>query len=361
MDVIDILKIKLYELKPNEEDIYLSSISRLINAVEYRDKTDINVVKETCALHVKRKEKVSASIPSVKGRTDYYSYEVAPFDSEYLLTAGLDAKNCFRIGGFGEDFFKYCLTSPNAVVVYLKDNDGNKHICPIVRSGNAIHCNGIDPEVKDELKKYAIEALSQCYCDMMRVSFDKDSKENIEVGTITDLHLKEYFKNYKYPSYDLQCTLPLDESCYTDFNKKEIKHYIISQSQLYKENKYYISKTKYFQKRDNNYEFELNDEFDSEHISLIVNSIAYSAIDYMNIPQKEKNRRKRFFKPFDVKNFKYIIGNKDWYIAIDEHFNTISTILPYDKRALTDYLNSYSKVAQMFEKIIGDKVDRKNI
>ena len=128
MDVIDILKIKLYELKPNEEDIYLSSISRLINAVEYRDKTDINVVKETCALHVKRKEKVSASIPSVKGRTDYYSYEVAPFDSEYLLTAGLDAKNCFRIGGFGEDFFKYCLTSPNAVVVYLKDNDGNKQI-----------------------------------------------------------------------------------------------------------------------------------------------------------------------------------------------------------------------------------------
>ena len=360
LDVIDILKVKLYDLRPNEADIYLSSISRLVNAVEFKER-DVNVVKETCNLHIKRKQKVSSSIPIVKGKTDYYTYEVAPFDAEYLLTAGLDAKNCFRISGLGEDFFRYCLTSRNAVIVYLKDSKGNKHICPIVRSGNAISCNGIDPEVSDEYKKQALDALSKCFCDMMNISCEKESRnQQIEVGTITDLHMKEYFSKYKYPSYTLEETLPIDFSCYTDYNKRDTKHYILAKSKSYKNNKYYIPETQYYQKRDENYEYDMTEEFDYERISLIVNSIMYSAIDYLDIPNKEKNKKKRFYKLLDAKNFKYIIGNKDWFIAIDEQLNTIGTILPYDKRAMKDYIMAYSKTKEMLEKLMGEKFDRKN-
>lgn len=363
IDIVDILKVKLYELRPNEEEITLSTISRLINAVEYKENLDIDVIKETCKLHIDRKRKVYSSIPTVSGKTNNYTYEVAPFDAEYLLTAGLDAKNCFRIVGFGSDFFRYCLTSHNAVVVYLTDNDGNKHICPVIRTGNAISCNGIDPEVLDDKKKLALDALSQCFSDMIRASYNplNEHYENIEVATISNLHMESFFEKNKYPKYNLQQYIPIDCNCYTDYNKEETSHYVLASLKTYSKNYYYDSQSKFYQKRDEIYEYDTTEEYDKDKISLIINSIAYSAIDYMNIPEKEKNKRKRNFKKLDIMSFKYIAGNKDWFVAIDENYNIEAKVLPYDLRCKMEYVQALMKTTETIRKLTGDSFDRKSL
>lgn len=352
LDVIDIVKTSFFSLKPNLQDIFLSTIANIISSKEYCiGKSEEEILKEICELHVERKSKVYASIPTIEGESDNFTYYVAPFDAEYLLAAGVDAKNCFRISGKGEDFFRYCLTSNQAVIMYFTNEKTNRtYICPIIRSGNGIHCNGVDPKLEDDEKADFFRAFTKAMDEIIMIS-SKESidSEKIEVATITDLHLEDYFEVNGYLKYQLETYIPIDCPCYTDYNKKDKENYIIYKSDEYKENKYYLAKDKFYQERKEDYEFNIDKEYDKERLSLIVNSIAYSAIDYKNIPKSLKNKAKRTFKPIDVNTFKYIVGNKDWYVAIDDQYNILANLLPYDERARKDYIKHLSQAPLLIE------------
>ena len=352
LDVIDIVKTSFFSLKPNEQDIFLSTIANIISSKEYCTfKSEEEILKEICKLHVERKNKVYASIPTIEGESDNFSYKVVPFDAEYLLAAGVDAKNCFRISGKGEDFFRYCLTSNQAVIMYFTNKKTNtNYICPIIRSGNGIHCNGVDPKLpideRDDFFKAFTKAMNEIIMISSKESIDS---ERIEVATITNLHLEDYFRENSYLKYQLGTFIPIDFSCYTDYNKKDKENYIISKSDDYKENKYYLAKDRFYQERKEDYEFNIDKEYDKERLSLIVNSIAYSAIDYRNIPTSRKNKEKRTFKPIDVNTFKYIVGNKDWYVAIDDQYNILANLLPYDERAKKEYIKRLAQAPLLIE------------
>ena len=352
LDVIDIVKTSFFSLKPNEQDIFLSTIANIISSKEYcTGKSEEEILKETCQLHVERKSKVYASIPTIEGESDSFSYRVAPFDAEYLLAAGVDAKNCFRISGKGEDFFRYCLTSNQAVIMYFTNEKTNHtYICPIIRSGNAIHCNGVDPKLPLDERDDFFKAFTKAMNEIIMISSNESiDSERIEVATITNLHLEDYFRENSYLKYQLETCIPIDCPCYTDYNKKDKENYIISKSDDYKDNKYYLAKDKFYQKRKEDYEFNIDKEYDKERLSLIVNSIAYSAIDYKNISPSLKNRAKRTFKPIDVNTFKYIVGNKDWYVAIDDQYNILANLLPYDERAKKEYIKHLSQAPLLIE------------
>lgn len=352
LDVIDIVKTSFFSLKPNEQDIFLSTIANIISSKEYcTGKSEEEILKETCQLHVERKSKVYASIPTIEGESDSFSYRVAPFDAEYLLAAGVDAKNCFRISGKGEDFFRYCLTSNQAVIMYFTNEKTNHtYICPIIRSGNAIHCNGVDPKLPLDERDDFFKAFTKAMNEIIMISSNESiDSERIEVATITNLHLEDYFREISYLKYQLETCIPIDCPCYTDYNKKDKENYIISKSDDYKDNKYYLAKDKFYQKRKEDYEFNIDKEYDKERLSLIVNSIAYSAIDYKNISPSLKNRAKRTFKPIDVNTFKYIVGNKDWYVAIDNQYNILANLLPYDERAKKEYIKHLSQAPLLIE------------
>ncbi len=357
LDVIDIVKTSFFSLKPNEQDIFLTTIAKIVSSKEYCNMSDVDILKETCKLHIERKQKVYASIPTIEGKASQFEYKVAPFDAEYLLSAGVDSKNCFRISGHGEEFFRYCLTSNQAVVMYFTNpKTQHTYICPIIRSGNGIHCNGVDPELSEEEREIFFEAFSQAMEQMISIS-EKNSieDEKIEVATITDLHLKDYFEDHTYSKYQLETYIPLDQPCYTDYNKKEITHYIVAHSNTYQKNQYYLAKDQFYQQRRADYEFDVDKEYDKERLSLIVNSIAYSSIDYKSIPSSMKNKEKRNFKPIDVNTFQYIVGNKDWYVAIDDQFNILANLLPYDIRAKKDYFRHLGRAPLLLENMMREE------
>lgn len=362
LDVMDIVRTGFFSLKPNEEDIMLTTIAKIISSKEYCNADDTYILNGILKLHVDRKKKVYASIPTVKGEYKNYSYQVVPFDAEYLLSAGVTAQNCLRISGLGEDFFRYCLTSNQAVMMYLTNKETEDvYVCPIIRSGNGIHCNGIDPVMDDSQEDDVIETFSVAMREILAIS-EKESRpdEKIEVATMADLHLKKYFKEHSFESYQLDVAIPIDYNCYTDYNKVKIEHYVMAKSNTYHEKKYYVSKDKFYQERGKNYEFDIAKEYDQERLSKIVNSIAYSAIDFKNISEDKKNHEKRMFKPVDVSSFQYIVGNKDWYIAIDNQFNVLANLLPYDDRAKKDYLKYLSKIPSVLEEITSEEKEYGN-
>ena len=351
------MKTNLYNLKPNEQDIYLSTITKIFNSTKYITNFDIDRVSETCKLHLERKKKIYSSIPIVSGKVGNMTYKVAPFDAEYLLTAGIDAKNCLRVGGLGEAFYRYCLTSPNGAIVYL-EYESKQYICPIIRTGNMINCNDIAPIYLNTDVDMLLETLKGCFIHMIKESSRSD--DPILAATISNNALISYFNNKNYEQIKFSTSLPIDCDCYNDINKDDIENYIICKTEDF-EPKYYLSKSRYYQKRDLNYEYTISKEYDQENLSLIVNSIYYSSIGYQNISEKEKYKRKQSFIPLDVSKFKYIIGNKDWYIAIDDNYNVLANLLPYDSRAKSDYINALANIPSILEKLtIEENYDKEN-
>ena len=47
----------------------------------------------------------------------------------------------------------------------------------------------------------------------------------------------------------------------------------------------------------------------------------------------------------------YITGNKDWFIAVDYDYKIISSILPYDKRAVIEYENAINTLEKNIPKL----------
>ena len=136
LDVIDICKSTLYKLKPDEQDMTLETITKIQNATQYCHIPKEEILLRAKELHKERRKKVYATIPTVHGQKNGIKYQVLPFDSESLITSGIDTGSCLRVGGLGEDFLRYCMTNPNAVIVSVKNENNKKYICPFIRNGN---------------------------------------------------------------------------------------------------------------------------------------------------------------------------------------------------------------------------------
>ena len=356
LDIIDISKVNLYDMKPDLQDITLATLSKIIKSKDYCKIPETEVIREIFELHRARKHKVYATIPSIKGLCNDIKYKVAPFDADYLLTAGIDADNCLKIGALGGDFLKYCLTNKNGIIVYLYDNHNNIYVCPFVRSGNTIHCNGIDPKPDENTLPKCLQALEQFAKEVCEKSIitGREHYNNIEAVTITDLHIFDYMSHSKYEKFELHEYLPLDTGVYTDYNKKEIQNYFLYKTSSYRGSIYYVSNDKFYQNRNPVFKYNILKEYDKERINIFVNNIAYSYIDCLPVNDEVKIALKNSYQEIDASSYRFIVGNKDWFIAIDNRLSLITYLLPYDERAKDEYLSALGKVNELIYQFTKD-------
>ncbi|MFV0249555.1 MAG: hypothetical protein ACK5HP_00740 [Bacilli bacterium] len=363
LDVIDISKTFLYELQPDEQDITLNSLVKIINSKKYCEGNEEEILFRAKQLHKEHRKKSKSSIPIVSGTFNKIDYKVMNFDDPNLIVSGIDAGNCFRIGGIGEDFLRYCLTSEHAVIINLKDNLNNQYICPVIRNGNSIYGNGIDPEPKTiEEKENIVKALTECFKKIIKCSIPE---EKIEFACLTDLHYKDYFYSNSYPLIKIDQHLAINGQFYSDYYKETINNYVLTSYESTPKPKYYIPKVQFFQKRNANYEYRTFEEGDKERIQLFINYINYSSIDCKKISDFQKSENKRNYQSICAADYKYIIGNKDWFIAIDNCMNLLTCLLPYDSRARDEYLKALNEIKKFsFEKgennIYEESTTRKN-
>lgn len=348
LDVIDICKSIVYKLAPNEQDLTLEAITKILNNHQFCTEPKEVILKRAKKLHVDRKKKYQSSIPTVSGMTkEGISYKVLEFDSEQLITSGIDTGNCLRVGGKGEDFLKYCMTNDHAVIVGLWDQEEKFYICPFIRNGNGIYGNGLDPKpMNDMTNQVLMNALTECAKEICKKSSEK---EKIEYATITDLNQEEYLKNTNLKSMKIQEYLPIGSVFYSDYHKDDKNTYIIYQQPLFQKPNFYIPKQRYKQKRFLDYIYDSKLEKDEERIELLINSIRYEKLTLSYPSNSSKDcRMKREFQPLEIKNLNYIIGNKDWFIAIDKWDGIISECLPYDPRAAIEYQNAFASLEKKY-------------
>lgn len=350
LDLIELSKIDLYNITPDCRDVYLNTFVKITSSKKFIVNSEVDVFAETVKLHNQRKYKVKSTIPTVSGKKDGFKYQIAPFDSEYLLSLGVDTDSCMRFGGLGEDFFKYILLNPNGAMLILTDSLENKYYCPLVRSGNTININGIEPKVENEELDKVLSILKVACDDILSRA---DAQDNLNAVTVSDLHLKG--KKLSDKTVELEESIPLKETMdkdyiYTDYNKEEMTHFVISEKD-FEEVEFFKPVVNYYQDRISVYEYNSKKEYDAERLNILINSINYSSIEYFDIPNKAKNSLRRKYTPIDATSFLYIVGSRDWYIAVDKNFNVIAKILPYDPRAKIEYFERFGHVTKIAQEL----------
>ena len=68
-----------------------------------------------------------------------------------------------------------------------------------------------------------------------------------------------------------------------------------------------------------------------------------------NCSDLEKKQLKENYKPINIDEYKYIVCNEEWYLALSENLEIKSTIIPYDSRAKDEYLAERQKVKSNYQ------------
>lgn len=335
LDVIDISKVFLYNLKPDELDITLATLSKILKSRKYCTEPPEIIVKRVMQLHKDRKKKIACAIPMMKGRINgdiEANYKVAEFDDEELLVSGIDSGSCFKVGGKGEDFFHFCLTNPKGLVFYIEYNN-IKYVLPATINGNMLNINSIDPRIEDEnLYQKLIIAIKEIAKIIVQ-----DPINQIELVTITDIHHEKFMSEKDYEKILFEKFIPLNTDVYCDYNKKEVTNYILYRKDSNVQAKYLDNQDLFYQDRPSPYIFSPSHEYDQERIEIVLNQIAYSSIDFLDIPENKKQEQREFYQLIEVSNFLYIVGNKDWFIGLTKKQEIIKKLLPYDPRGIKEF------------------------
>lgn len=336
-DVIDISKVFLYDLKPNEMDITLETLSKLLNSRKYCTEEPKEIIRRALKLHIKRKEKCASAIPNIKGVYEDVKYKLVDFDSEDLLSCGISSGSCFKVGGKGEDFFEFCLTNPKGLVFYIEYN-GEVYVVPATVNGNMLNINSIDPIINEE----DVNTFNKIINTIKQISkeiIDNDNNK-IEMVTMTDIHLNKFLDNSDYEKIYFKEFIPLNTDCYCDYNKKDVTNYIIMKKDDKTCANYFDNNDLFLVERSIPYIFSTNHEDDKERIDIMINSIAYTSIDYLNLSLENKEKEKDYYVNKEIDDYIYIVGNKDWFIGIRKDKKIDKYLLPYDKRAYEEF-NKY--------------------
>lgn len=332
LDVIDISKTFLYDLKPDELDITLETLSKILNSRRYLEENPEEIVRRVLELHKLRKQKIWGTIPLIRGNIDGNKYQIVDFDEQSLLTSGIDGEDCLKVGGKGEEFLRYCLISPNGAIMYLYYN-GTKYILPCSRNGNMVNINSIDPKITSEEEANNVLSMLEKIVSLWVF----DDCNGIELVTITDVHMEDYIKAKNYDTINFDYAIPLDVNVYTDYNKDEVTNYIIMRKDRSVVPNYCEVRDRYYQSRPVPYIYITGHEADTERIEIFINNIWYSSIDYLNCGDEKKREYKENYELLRVSDFLYIVGNKDWFMGIDTDYNIKYYVLPYDDRVLEEF------------------------
>ncbi len=346
LDVIDVCKAKSFNLLPNEKGMTLDTVSEIMKSLKHCTESKEELFRRARKLYVESQSKVASSIPLINGisKSDI-KYNVINFDNAELLTLGINAGCCLKVGGKGEEFLNYLMKSPHGYIITLQDENNNIFICPFIRNGNGVFGNGLDPAPYDRnLSDRLLETLKEIGQNMISKSYDD---EKIEFVTITDLHLEEFLKEKNLPRFKVDKYLPLDAVFYSDYHKKDKINYIVAAISSNVVHKSYEPKKLFYEERKEPFIFDSSNN-DKERIEQLINSINYSSISFQHdLTETQKNRQRRNYKYLNVADFNFIIGNKDWFIGIKD-FETISVVLPYDFRARNEYFKALEDIKEKY-------------
>lgn len=339
LDIVDIAKVMIFNIPPNESDLTLESVTKVLNSRTFVSEPKEDILLKARELHLERRVKYASSIPILHKQKEEYTYEVMRFDSPDLITVGIDTNSCFKVGGPGEDLLRYCMTDLNGAIIKIVDKKNKVYMCPVMRNGNTLFLNGIDPAITSiDESDFVMNALKDCILDII----SKTKKEPIEMAVITNVNQKKYVNHKRYEESLIDEIVCIDKIIYTDYdNKNKFGVFVLAKTNEDFKFKSYKPEELFYLNRNPNYYYATNEEEDLERINLIVNAINYESIEDLDERVNYEN--------INVIDAKEVIGNKDWFIAVYDDNKIVSRLLNFDPRAEDEYETQLNEVESRYK------------
>ena len=276
------------------------------------------IVEDTLQIHDQMLERKEATIPRVKGKLNGYTYEVLKLDDMDGLTVGNRTDCCFTVKGVAYSSLKHALLNKNGRILVIKKDDELVAHSWLWRNGNVLCLDNIEVakginevDFLDVYLKFAnhIFEKSSCY------EGENTCIKNITVGrNLVDKPIKGIEKFAKISNtlsngekkeiYSLPRVA--EDNIYSD--AKSVQVILLGNGDF----KYYDVNCNYKDERDEVLSY-LGEEKDFGHINDIVNCLRYI--------KSEECGKVEDFDLIDVKDYKCVWCNKDWYVLVDENGN----------------------------------------
>ena len=297
-----------------------------------------NIVNDAMMLHDKMIERVTSSIPRVKGEINDYTYEVLRYDDIEAISVGNKTNCCFTIKGRAATCLKHALASSNGRVLVVKKNGELVAHSWLWRNGNLLCIDNIEVNKNVTNPDFFI-----CYKDFInKVMKESEINEgHMAIKTISlgkssfDFHIPE-LNNYKYirtitlpeettPNAIIVDTLPqpIEYVSYSDSSKKQ---YLLVGDINYS---LYDPTPIYYDERLQPYIYTKDDNISKESEEKIVN--------HLNYLRHIKEANNTEFSICDLSNISTLYINSDYYIAINKKGEIESFLLSHDYRAKKEY------------------------
>ena len=278
-------------------------------------------VNDYLNIYLKAYTRNSSTIPKVKGRVCEYTYESGNFqDEDKLLIGYVQPESCIKLDNLaGRETFKNTMLDKNTDVILIKDKNNDLVARTIMfRRGNAVI---LAPTVTKYYNKSEIlndKFLSDISSQIIKKA--KQKNDNIDFvfvsGESTGL-----FKNY--PCYKDQRPIricphsDISDNLYLINTSDRIKR--LNEDYLLKYVNYFEPIRTYYDEKENDIRTNRTEEE--------LNKIKALRVELEDDPILRKELKKEF-EPIKLEDYKYIVSNNNWYIAVRNDGTIDEVMLP---------------------------------
>ena len=305
--ILDLYKNPITFLKPDEY--------KLEEPLQEIGTTDPAIVQKAKDWYQIMRERQYSTIPKVKGNIDDYEYEMLDLDDPLALAVGYITRCCFLINGLSRESLYHSISSKNGRTFVVRKNGELIAQSWVWRNGNALCFDNVEAR-----GNYSYDTLLEIYQkasgELLDISNQAENQtESLKVITYGT---SESRMSRAEKTFEGELPRVLENVGYSD----AIYEQCILAERKYKSLYYGDVAARYEDPRPQIKEYKDITTMSDEEIELLNKEL--DSIEYSKTGKSRKT---------NVRNCKYVICSKDWYITIGNDGQVTTQILSKDSRA----------------------------
>lgn len=281
------------------------------------------------------KERQYSSIPKVQGNIDDYEYEMLDLDDPLALAVGYITRCCFLINGLSRESLYHSISNKNGRTFVVRKDGELIAQSWVWRNGNALCFDNVETR-----GNYSYDTLLEIYQKASGELLDISNQTENETESLKVITYGTSESRMSRPEKTFEGELPrvLENVGYSDAKYEQC----VLAERKYKSLYYGDVVARYEDPRPQIKEYtDISTMSDKEIADL---NRELDAIEYSKTGKSRET---------NVRNCRYVICSKDWYIAIGNDGKVTTQILNKDNRAAEE---CKAKAELIIKRIKDDKI-----
>lgn len=325
--ILDLYKNPVTFLKPDEY--------KLEGPLQEIGTSDPAIVQKAKDWYQIMRERQYSSIPKVKGDIDNYEYEMLDLDDPLALAVGYITRCCFLINGLSRESLYHSISSKNGRTFIVRKDGELVAQSWVWRNGNALCFDNVETR-----GNYSQDTLLEVYQRASEELIGLSNQTENETESLKVVTYGTSESRMSRPEKKFEGTLPkvLESVGYSDAKYEQC----ILAERKHKSLYYGDVVARYEDPRPQIKEFRDIASMSDKEVSDLNREL--DAIEYSKTGKTRET---------NVRNCRYVVCSKDWYIAIENDGKVTTQILKKDGRATEE---CKTKAQVVIKQIKDDKI-----